>query len=668
MGGIFVNCRRGDAGAAAACYQELSRYFGAHQVFCDCVPMSPAAICPAASQQALEQAQAVVVLIGPAWLVASAGGRRLVDQEQDRVRREIGRAFERGIAVVPVLLDSAPHPTVAELPPEIARLVDSRPARLRQRRFTDDVRRLAERLVEGAPGLLLARLFEPLPRLGASYPPSFLLRAEHRVVPFCRRDDELAALRRWVNGPGQFRARLLTGPAGQGKTRLADQLISQLRAAGWTAGFVPAELPTQVISQAGELRVPILLVVGDAERRATQLAGLAAALVARPAGTAKVRLLLLARAAGGWQQELLRRPAEAVPTELPHTTLSSLVPDARQRRGEFAQALKAFGAALGRPTAGAVVPLDLSDRHYGQVLAVHAAALAAVLDGTEPEVAQSADPLTAAQDPVARVLAHERRYWTRTGAAHRLPDLADLRFDQVVTVATLFGAPTPEQAVTVLGALPTFTGRPDEVHQFLCWVGDLYPGAGTLNPLRPDRLGEDLVAATVAGRPGVATGPAAVATADQLTRALTVLGRAAPRHRHLEAVITAVLNLDPQRSVPIAVAVARQLADSTALVRALSRVVTAQQNVEPTDDPTAHHPEQALDLYVSGLLTRAAMLGPAHLPEAVQSLAHAWAACRRTRTDLAAAVVAALDALAEHEAAAVRQAWQNTADRPYPGR
>lgn len=76
----------------------------------------------------------------------------------------------------------------------------------------------------------------------------------------------------------------------------------------------------------------------------------------------------------------------------------------------------------------------------------------------------------------------------------------------MVAVATLFGAATADEAIELLGTLPTFHGEKREVRtRFVRWLQDLYPGPLALNPLRPDRLGEDHVAAALVDEPAIAT-------------------------------------------------------------------------------------------------------------------------------------------------------------------
>src|SRR5437870_3930637 len=57
--------------------------------------------------------------------------------------------------------------------------------------------------------------------------PSQLLLASNRVVPFTGRENELARLRQWLDEPCRIGAKLMHGPGGQGKTRLAAEFAAE---------------------------------------------------------------------------------------------------------------------------------------------------------------------------------------------------------------------------------------------------------------------------------------------------------------------------------------------------------------------------------------------------------------------------------------------------------
>ena len=102
-----------------------------------------------------------------------------------------------------------------------------------------------------------------------------------------------------------FSIRLVVGPGGQGKTRLAHHLAALLGQNGWAAVILAERAtPDQGLAQ---VRVPTLVVVDYAEGRPRQLEAVIAEL---ERAEAKVRLLLLARTAGAWRTRA-RRPVTA---------------------------------------------------------------------------------------------------------------------------------------------------------------------------------------------------------------------------------------------------------------------------------------------------------------------------------------------------------------------
>ena len=69
-----------------------------------------------------------------------------------------------------------------------------------------------------------------------------LLRWNSRLSPqLIGRESEKQDLLDWAHGGRDLRIRLLTGPGGAGKTRLAAELSESLRQAGWQAGFIRLE-------------------------------------------------------------------------------------------------------------------------------------------------------------------------------------------------------------------------------------------------------------------------------------------------------------------------------------------------------------------------------------------------------------------------------------------
>ena len=71
---------------------------------------------------AVGQCDVVLAVIGPRWSGKTEASRR-IDDPRDFVRIEIESALQRGIPVIPVLIDQTRMPAEAELPPSLAGLV-----------------------------------------------------------------------------------------------------------------------------------------------------------------------------------------------------------------------------------------------------------------------------------------------------------------------------------------------------------------------------------------------------------------------------------------------------------------------------------------------------------------------------------------------------------------
>ncbi|XVV00177.1 tetratricopeptide repeat protein [Actinosynnema sp. CA-248983] len=554
---IFVNYRTADARfGAAAVYELLAARFGSDHVFLDHRSMEPGAIYPAELRAGIDQARVLLVLIGPEWLAEdpAAPGKRLVDRENDWVRREIRRAIGRDIHIIPVLLDGVPLPRPGTLPADIDGLTLRQRIAVDHRRLGEDVKRLAATVAGLVPELDLPDLFVEEPPLPENPLPSELLNPRHRVVRYEDVHGSLGRLQAWLSEPATTDVRLFTGPGGSGKTRLAVELVEAAVGAGFRAGVVREAVPADAVQRIVDVTSPLLLVVDYAETRSALVARLTEQVLLRSAPT---RVVLLARSAGRWLRDLQRHQDIRVATRFDGVVEEQVPPLAVGERHEwFERAETSFRAALLRHhDAAAETPADLDGDRYDRMLDVHAAALASVLDRTVADMPVRADPLR-------RVLDHEERYWSAAAVRHGLrPD--PTRLGEVVAAATLVGADDRRAARAVLEAVSTVDRG--SVPDYLAWLGELYPGQSALNPLRPDRLGEDLVATTLSpeNHPDLAAEVASVIEDAQLTRALTVLARAAGRHPHVRDAMMDLLAPDPAARVGVGMAVAVRTDDAT---------------------------------------------------------------------------------------------------------
>lgn len=138
MGGIFINYRRGDSHEIT---QRLAHFvmneFGKTNAFFDQTTPRPGMAWPAANQDALQQAHALLVVIGPDWLHMQdeKSGRRRIDLPNDWVRLEIVAFLERkksnpNLLVLPVLVNGMTMPRAEYLDGDLKRLCDHEPLRL----------------------------------------------------------------------------------------------------------------------------------------------------------------------------------------------------------------------------------------------------------------------------------------------------------------------------------------------------------------------------------------------------------------------------------------------------------------------------------------------------------------------------------------------------------
>src|SRR4051812_17979958 len=116
---IAISYRREDSTSIAGrLYDRLQGEFGKTSVFMDFDSIPYGVDFREHITQTLEQARALVVIIGPHWNESREGVRRLNDSA-DFVRFEVKSALERGIPVIPVLVDNAMMPKSEQLPGDI---------------------------------------------------------------------------------------------------------------------------------------------------------------------------------------------------------------------------------------------------------------------------------------------------------------------------------------------------------------------------------------------------------------------------------------------------------------------------------------------------------------------------------------------------------------------
>src|SRR5690242_1508488 len=95
--------------------------------------------------EAVGSCAVLVALIGRQWAaITDQEGRRRLDDPDDYVRFEIQAALERGVRVVPVLVDGARPLRQEQLPPELGRLARLNALELSYGRYQYDADRLLD--------------------------------------------------------------------------------------------------------------------------------------------------------------------------------------------------------------------------------------------------------------------------------------------------------------------------------------------------------------------------------------------------------------------------------------------------------------------------------------------------------------------------------------------
>jgi tetratricopeptide (TPR) repeat protein len=424
--------------------------------------------------------------------------------------------------------------------------------------------------------------------------PAALLTAHRAVVPFRGREDALNELHAWAAQPG-VGVWLLHGPGGQGKTRLAHEFATRLQheEQAWATVWLDPAANAESVAVMAAVSSATLVVVDYAENRADQLVALFTAL-ARTASTVPVKVLLLARTAGGWWDELAATGGDSVrdiADLVRRRSLSVLDVTPQGRKLTYQAAVSAFAAALcavpalsDRPWAAIVAALPEPTGAASTVLAVQMSALADLLDaatsGKGTVDVKIAPDLPGPED---RVLAHERGYWKSTATAQGLlPGLTLATLTDVVIAAAVLGPDAAEDLGAMVARVPAVADQPaDRRDAVQAWLLSVYPAGddGVFEGLVPDRLAERLVGRSIlqTGRTSVVQQLATQVDGDEAVRLLTVCTRAAAHAVLGSGVGDWLTRLCVKQADTLAVAaveVATRVEAPVPLVRAIDQIAT----------------------------------------------------------------------------------------------
>jgi hypothetical protein len=144
LGGVFISYRREDSsGSARGIYDRLARRMGRKNVFFDVDNIPPGVDFVDTLSERVGKCDALIAVIGADWVSSvDKDNRRRIENPHDFVRIEIEAALERGIRVIPVLVDGAAMPRPDDLPDSLKKLVRRQGIEISHTRFDSDVKRL----------------------------------------------------------------------------------------------------------------------------------------------------------------------------------------------------------------------------------------------------------------------------------------------------------------------------------------------------------------------------------------------------------------------------------------------------------------------------------------------------------------------------------------------
>lgn len=339
--------------------------------------------------------------------------------------------------------------------------------------------------------------------------PSRMLRAQYQVVPFDseRRQTEIEQLTQWRDQDHETAALLVHGPGGQGKTRLVGHVAEVSSGAGWhvlravpsRSGIPGKEQAHTDLAMAG--KTGVMVVVDYAER--WPISALLALFQDAMLRTQPLplRFLLLSRPAGTWWQSISYRINNELQILTSRMKLSALADRPEDWSSVIEAACDAFLDAYA-PQKPIVVEIPQVVVHgdYPIVLAAHMAALALV----DAAVGQRPPP-TGSAAITRYLLSRERTYWMELHEADPIRFRTDSSvMGRTVFTATLTQTLSYDEGVTALQCIKAVE-LGQQIGSVLADHAICYPPrepALVLEPLYPDRLGEDFIALSTPARSG----------------------------------------------------------------------------------------------------------------------------------------------------------------------
>jgi hypothetical protein len=145
---VFISYRRDDsAGSAGRVHDRLQRDLGRDLLFMDvdAIPLGMNFV--KILREEVAKCGVLLAVMGPRWCDACDDhGNRRLDDPNDFVRIEIATALQRGIAVIPILVDGAKVPKADQLSEDLKELVLRNGLDVRHASFRNDMDKLIREL------------------------------------------------------------------------------------------------------------------------------------------------------------------------------------------------------------------------------------------------------------------------------------------------------------------------------------------------------------------------------------------------------------------------------------------------------------------------------------------------------------------------------------------
>lgn len=370
----------------------------------------------------------------------------------------------------------------------------------------------------------------PWPRDGSPCP-SMLLSARLSRVPFVEHGLLPGELTRWAEGKEPWAVRVLAGPAGFGKTRIAANLCQELDRRGWATGFIAPDVELEAVDSVAQMRQARLVAV-DTGWDIDHLSEMAARLATHATAKHPVRMVVARRTPPAQVSE----PEWDVGDRLGPTivdTVADLGTDRSVRQRLFKATIGAFG---GRTRNGEYAD-ELDAELYANPLMVSIGALLAVEGG-------GALPQTAPELLERFVAGPETRSWRLRDSGPEADQIRRRALPRkVVAVLSLTGADDEAADVELLGRLRDLDNTDDQYRRaWARWGRQLYGGARLSHAVVPELVAEYLVASTLWDEPAVVQKALGGRNVEGLARTLERLGWAACEYPELASSIASVVD------------------------------------------------------------------------------------------------------------------------------